>query len=86
MTALRESYCGLCNDGQVPWAKMIFYSLRDTYTHSILVHLATLGSTSSKNERLYTENNSCYKFSNQKPHVWLWGTSSEPFQRQQYLG
>lgn len=38
VTAFRESYCGLGNDGQVPWAKAVFYSHLDSYTDNMLLH------------------------------------------------
>lgn len=38
VTAFLESYCGLGNDGQVPWAKAVFYSHLDSYTDNMLVH------------------------------------------------
>lgn len=35
---LRKMYCGLANDGQVPWAKAVFYSHLGCYTDNMLVY------------------------------------------------
>lgn len=44
------------NDGQVPWAKAVFYSHLDSYTDDVLVHRATLGSAPwNKNEHKYIQ-------------------------------
>lgn len=37
-SVLRKMYCGLGNDGQVPWAKTVFYSHLGCNTDNTLVY------------------------------------------------
>lgn len=37
-SVLRKKYCGVGNDGQVPWAKAVFYSHLGCYTDNMLVY------------------------------------------------
>lgn len=37
-SVFRKTYCGFGNDGQVPWAKAVFYSHLGCYTDNVLVY------------------------------------------------
>lgn len=53
-SVLRKMYCGLGNDGQVPWAKAVFYSHLGCYTDNMLVYQLLWVAHLKNHCRMYT--------------------------------